>query len=134
MGAKKNLDLWEALDKEVRRQKHVQWIWLRGHNGNKYNEIFDQLATEAMNHACLEQDTGYHKSRKEKSEKTSGGAMAIRLPMSGTYTASPKSAEQEAIEKGCKESCIVAIRLFYQKKNHAFIKCVVKPLASAMGI
>ncbi len=41
-----NTDLWErmlALD-----EKHeIEYVWVKGHNGHKYNEICDTLAVEA---------------------------------------------------------------------------------------
>ena len=38
-----NADLWQALD--VLNQKHqIQWIWVRGHAGNIWNERCDFLA------------------------------------------------------------------------------------------
>lgn len=39
-----NKDLWQTLDKIT--QKHsIAWNWVKGHNGNTYNEICDTLAT-----------------------------------------------------------------------------------------
>jgi len=43
----KNVDLWQRLD-ETNAQHHVKWHWVKGHNGNKYNEIADTLATTAI--------------------------------------------------------------------------------------
>ena len=43
----KNNDLWQALDLEC--QKHrISWYWVKGHSGNEYNEIADQLARQAL--------------------------------------------------------------------------------------
>ena len=39
----KNVDLWQALD-AVARGHHVEWHWVRGHNGNVGNERADALA------------------------------------------------------------------------------------------
>ena len=39
----KNTDLWQKLD--LLNNKHiVNWHWVRAHNGNKFNELVDQLA------------------------------------------------------------------------------------------
>lgn len=43
----KNIDLWEILDKAMQRHK-INWHWVRGHNGDKYNEIADQLAVAGI--------------------------------------------------------------------------------------
>jgi ribonuclease HI len=39
----KNSDLWRALDDAARRH-HIQWRWVRGHDGNPGNERADALA------------------------------------------------------------------------------------------
>ncbi len=39
----KNSDLWQELDNEVKKHK-IEWIWVKGHNGNFYNELVDNLA------------------------------------------------------------------------------------------
>lgn len=40
---KANLDLWEEYDK-ASKGKTLTWIWVRGHSGDKYNEMVDTLA------------------------------------------------------------------------------------------
>ena len=42
----KNEDLWRRLDL-ARARHHVDWRWVKGHNGHELNERADQLATEA---------------------------------------------------------------------------------------
>lgn len=39
----KNSDLWQELDSEVQRH-NIEWIWVKGHSGNFYNELVDNLA------------------------------------------------------------------------------------------
>lgn len=43
----KNVDLWQALDKEVSRHR-VSWYWVKGHAGDKYNEMADKLARDGV--------------------------------------------------------------------------------------
>lgn len=43
----KNVDLWKELDDEAAKH-HIQWKWVKGHNGNKYNEVADRLACAAV--------------------------------------------------------------------------------------
>lgn len=42
----KNIDLWQDLDLEVIKHK-ISWTWVKGHSGNKYNEVVDVLARNA---------------------------------------------------------------------------------------
>ncbi len=42
-----NADLWQELDREMAKHK-VNWTWVKGHAGNRYNERADELATEAI--------------------------------------------------------------------------------------
>ena len=44
----KNKDLWVILDK-LTEKKLIIWKWVKAHAGNKFNEIADKLATEAIN-------------------------------------------------------------------------------------
>ena len=43
-----NKDLWIELEKYVDFHS-VNWFWVKGHSGDKYNEIADELAVKAMN-------------------------------------------------------------------------------------
>ena len=43
----KNKDLWVTLNK-LSKEKIFDWKWVKAHAGNKYNEIADKLATEAI--------------------------------------------------------------------------------------
>lgn len=48
---KKNRIMWEEFDKQYGRVKqlcpNIQFIHVKGHNGNKYNELVDKLAVSA---------------------------------------------------------------------------------------
>ena len=43
----KNEDLWRLLDAEVRRHK-VEWHWVKGHAGDRGNELCDTLASREI--------------------------------------------------------------------------------------
>ena len=43
----KNKDLWVTLNK-LSKEQIIDWKWVKAHSGNKYNEIADKLATEAI--------------------------------------------------------------------------------------
>ena len=42
----KNIDLWQELDAQVARHE-ITWTWVKGHSGNHFNEIADELARSA---------------------------------------------------------------------------------------
>ena len=46
-----NKDLWVELDKYVKFHS-VSWFWVKGHSGDHYNAIADQLAVKAMSGVC----------------------------------------------------------------------------------
>lgn len=54
----KNADLWQQMPDAVRPHQ-VEWMWVRGHAGNRYNEICDALATAAADAAGLPADLSY---------------------------------------------------------------------------
>ncbi len=43
----KNVDLWQQLD-QLNQQHNVEWKWIKGHSGDKYNELADQLANQGI--------------------------------------------------------------------------------------
>ena len=46
-GTLANVDLWQELAKEVTTHT-ITWKWVRGHNGNIYNERVDKIARNAI--------------------------------------------------------------------------------------
>ena len=55
----KNIDLWKRLDNALSIHK-IEWIWIKGHNGNINNEYCDILARQAANNPSFN-DLGYSK-------------------------------------------------------------------------
>ncbi len=49
----KNQDLWRELI-ELSEKHHIQWNWLKGHNGNPQNEECDRLAREEIDNIHAE--------------------------------------------------------------------------------
>ena len=56
---KKNADLWKRF-LNVYRCHNVNFVWVKGHDGNKENERCDQLAVAAANSRQLLEDVGYN--------------------------------------------------------------------------
>lgn len=57
-GGKKNPDLWRRYD-NVAKQLSVQFVWVKGHADNPYNNRCDTLATTAADGKNLLVDKGY---------------------------------------------------------------------------
>lgn len=45
---KKNLDLISMYNERVKNLSSVTFRWLKGHNGDKYNEMVDSMCTDAI--------------------------------------------------------------------------------------
>jgi len=54
----KNIDLWKEMDAAI-QDHQIDWQWVKGHAGNKYNEICDELATVAADGENKIEDVGY---------------------------------------------------------------------------
>jgi ribonuclease HI len=52
-----NRDLWERLLR-ASQQHEIKWLWIKGHNGHKENEICDGLARAAIEKCRKVQGTG----------------------------------------------------------------------------
>ena len=48
----KNKDLWDILDQKV-AARNVTFEWVKGHNGDKYNEQVDRMANDAANNKSV---------------------------------------------------------------------------------
>jgi ribonuclease HI len=55
---KKNPDLWMRFLKVYREHK-VRFVWIKGHDNNKENELCDRMAVEASGRKKLLEDEGY---------------------------------------------------------------------------
>ena len=42
-----NRDLWEPLVTAVREREEITFRWVKGHSGDRMNDLVDQLAVEA---------------------------------------------------------------------------------------
>ena len=60
---KKNLDMWKRMDLLLEQTKHknINFIWVRGHDGNKFNEMADIFAVHASHIQGVERDNNYIK-------------------------------------------------------------------------
>jgi ribonuclease HI len=59
--SKPNPDLWLELQSLLFKYKDVKVIWIKGHNGNQYNELADQKVADILsaNIRIRRIDTGY---------------------------------------------------------------------------
>lgn len=69
---KKNVDLWNTL-RPLNAARKVEYRWVRGHDGNRYNERCDELATKAMQSGSSVRPSG------GRNHGTGGGAMAVQI-------------------------------------------------------
>ena len=67
---KPNPDLWLIMKELLKVYKNIKVSWVRGHSGDTYNEMVDQLATEAFK-SCPEKkkDHGYGKNLQSRLDK-----------------------------------------------------------------
>lgn len=54
----KNIDLWKKY-LECQKDHDIEFIWVKGHASNKYNEMCDKLAVSARESSDLETDEGF---------------------------------------------------------------------------
>ena len=54
----KNIDLWKKL-LDVMQKHKIEFIWVKGHASNEFNNLCDKLAVEARSKDELETDFGF---------------------------------------------------------------------------
>lgn len=56
-------DIWDDVIKE--RGLTIEYKWVRGHNGNEYNELCDKLCNEALGYDANAETDKYRKHKEE---------------------------------------------------------------------
>lgn len=117
-GRKKNADLWRKMDRIISGYS-VETTWVRGHNGNEYNEMCDSMCTEAMQHPTLT-DQGYladapasDKARKRKQKQAQDAA----LPASLKHAPETLPKDQFATKHQINAKCAAGILHFRNSKK-----------------
>ncbi len=54
----KNIDLWKKFT-DAKKNHDIEFIWVKGHNSNEFNEKCDKMATQARNSSNLFDDEGF---------------------------------------------------------------------------
>lgn len=54
----KNIDLWKKF-LLAKAPHNIEFIWVKGHNDNEFNELCDKLAVDARSSSSLEIDDGF---------------------------------------------------------------------------
>ncbi len=67
-----NADLWQRL-LELCEIHTVTFVWVKGHAGNKENEVCDQLSTAALHRPDLPADEGFENAPELKVKMTQAG-------------------------------------------------------------
>src|SRR3954447_4998703 len=69
---KKNLDLWKRLDAAASRHK-LQWKWIKGHAGNRWNEAADWLCGQAAKQGKFRDEGDAIKAEEREWEREAWG-------------------------------------------------------------
>ncbi len=125
----KNVDLWKLLH-QAEKGKKIVYQWVRGHNGDRWNERCDELATQAMHTMDRKTDEGYDAARaaaqKEKKAASApkaytGGSRAdIQIPEKFCHDPEQMAPAAYASKYQVNLSCAAAIQNFILKKEKSF--------------
>lgn len=122
---RKNTDLWRRLDRLV-EDFSIDWNWVRGHDGNIYNERCDTLCTEAMENAELKIDTGYrNKGNMQRKESVKQDKVEVKEAASydiDAYNVPPECTNPKKYEESylVNPACAKAICAFYRNDRKRF--------------
>lgn len=62
-------DIWDDVIKE--RGLTIEYNWVRGHNGNEYNELCDKLCNDAIGYDANEETNVFRKDKESEKEMVS---------------------------------------------------------------
>ena len=117
----KNSDLWQHL-LDVMKPYDVTFVWVKGHAGNPYNELCDQMAVTA----AKTQEEGYFQGLKKDLENTSGNAKSGGKQLKFTTEKVDESDfDQSTIMEDPKAYYIVPIASYNQKTASGKWKCLL---------
>ncbi len=116
-----NFDLWEDIFKAQKNIK-IYPHWIKGHNGDRYNERCDELSVLARESDNLLTDKGYSSgTNKVPIKKTGSMGIEINLPEEYMKEEIPDiSIEEYAAEFHVNNLCAKSILEFSKKKSHVF--------------
>ena len=121
---RKNIDLWAELEK-LSRNKTILTNWVRGHNGNPYNERCDELATHGTM-MPTKKDEGYKSCKKNPSPNKRNEFIAISIDEEINKDDKTLSVNEYAEKYKINKSCAVAINKFKKSgkkfKNYIELK------------
>lgn len=107
---KKNTDMWPILDKLMQalgKNSGVKIKWVRGHAGNEYNEVADELATVAAfdfdqvkynRYRAAQQATGQEMPGQAALRAVTAGGASASSAVATTSTAKPAPSEDPLME------------------------------------
>jgi len=123
----KNRDLWKEMESAAAGKK-IEMKWVRGHNGDLYNEICDKMATEAMSSPGRIRDYGYTDTPEELKKpkenlQAKTGAMEVYISVPTSLNGmTPEEKDTEAYAEAYRVNPDAASKLisFFQKGDHSF--------------
>ncbi len=113
-----NEDLWNPLFDELKKKKAVL-RWVKGHDGEEYNERCDQLATEAYSKDDLKEDKGY-KPVSETNVRVGAMTAEIFVPEYLDSKIDECGFPRYSEKYGVNEECALAILNFAKSMSHSF--------------
>ena len=127
---KANLDLWELLDQQL-IGKNVQWKWVKGHSGDKYNEEADEIAQSEARQIVMniKDDSSFQESFLNKDSKMS------HLDDQGKATMVNVGSKEKTIRKAeAKCDVILGMEILQLIKENQIKKGDVFSVANIAGI
>lgn len=127
---KANLDLWKLLDQQL-IGKNVEWKWVKGHSGDKYNEEADEIAQSEARKIVIniKDDSSFQESFLNQDPKMS------HLDAQGKATMVNVGSKEKTIRKAeAKCDVILGVEILKLIKENQIKKGDVFSVANIAGI
>ena len=128
-----NRDLWEVL-LLLTKQRNITWQWVKGHSGNYFNDLCDQIATEEAETATEEAETAKEEAEMAARQEAAAQQVLARPHETPDDFQTRGRYELEPVQAGRMEVLDLIFRIIAEAKSFKHFKEQMGRLGEEYGL